>query len=114
MRLEEFREEVYQAFGQRLERANETTLRAFLDRMQALVYPPQRDGDTVVLEEETGEPDYQRLVREFLASMLLRADEENLIALWLFTLELWFYVMQEETARQFAAFLREIHWEEED
>ncbi len=112
MRLEDFREEVYRVFGRRLERANEETLRPFLDRMQALIYPPKREGDTVLLEEEA-ELDYHRLVREFLADMLLRADEENLIALWLFTLEMWSYVMQEDISRQFAAFLREIHWEED-
>lgn len=114
MRLEDFREEVYTLFGRHLERANEETVRPFLDRMQALIYPPKREGDAVVLEEEAVDLDYHRLVREFLAEMLLRADEGNLIALWLFTLEMWFYIMQEDISRQFAAFLREIHWEEEE
>jgi len=112
VRLEEFREEVYRLLGQRLERASEENLRAFLDRMQAVIYPPPREGETVVLEGEA-ELDYDRFVREFLADILLRADEENLIALWLFTLELWLYVHQEDISRQFGAFLRQIHWDEE-
>jgi len=113
LNLEEFREQVYSRFGRHLERANEETLRPFLDQMQAVLYPPKRDGETVVVEGEV-ELDYHRLVRRFLADSLRREDEQNLIALWLFCAELWLYVLTEDVSRQFAAFLREIHWESEE
>jgi len=65
------------------------------------------------LEGAEADLDYDRFVREFLADILLRADEENMVALWLFTLELWYYVHREDISRQFTAFLRDMHWEEE-
>jgi len=105
--LEEFREKVFARFGRRLERANPEDVRHFLDEMQALLYPPTRCGDHLILEPESADLDYAAMVREFLAASLASPPEEGLVGVWLFALELWFYNLQEEVDERFAALIRE-------
>jgi hypothetical protein len=94
MRLEEFREAVYRELGPSLERATYENVRLFLDRMQALVYPPLRIDGRVVLGEEEAEG-LEPIVLDFLANSLRSSPEEAVIGLWLFAAEIWFSHMEE-------------------
>ena len=94
MNLEEFREDVYREFGQSLERATTDSIRNFVDKMQALLYPPLRVGDHIHVGEE-GTADFESIVLEFFANSLRMPSEEAVIGLWLFAVETWFSTMED-------------------
>ena len=112
MNLREFREMVRQELGANLENATPENIRSFLDGMQALVYPPKRVGEYIVLDEE-GPLDYERLVLDFFSGSLEGDPEKAAIALWLFAMEIWTYCMEQDTAQQFASLLEDWMSEEE-
>lgn len=94
MNLEEFRRAVYGEFGTSMERASYESVRLFLDRMQAILHPPTRLGEHIVLGEEPPS-DFDSIVLEFFANSLRLPPEQAVIALWLFALDIWFSSMEE-------------------
>ena len=94
MNLEEFREMVYAELGPSLEKATHENVRLFLDRVQAIFYPPVRVQGHVELGEERA-ADFETIVLEFFADSLRLPVEEAVIGLWIFALETWFSYMEE-------------------
>jgi hypothetical protein len=109
MKLEDFKKRVVEAFGKNLEHATPANVREFLDGLARESWKDEKTRRIV----RTGSPDaplditeagnltYEALVRDFFANTLTVADDQALIMLWMFALELAYAGIEDVQSESF-------------
>jgi hypothetical protein len=117
MRLTEFKRRVRQAFGERLEHATPANVREFLDQLQQETWQSQRaehrarEGHTDVpieLPSNTGSITWESLVRDFFLQTLEMDQEQAVMMLWIFGLDLAYSGIEELNSDSFNRLFRDI------
>jgi hypothetical protein len=104
MTLKEFREEVFRAFGQNLERATPATVQEFMAHMQQVLFARFGTDQPIELRAEKLRS-WEDIVTDFFYRVLQSEGpdlEQALIQLWLIGFELHFADIEEQRQRQLA------------
>ena len=104
MKIDEFRELVYAAFGDRLEHATPDAMHDFISRMYAQLSPVPARGMPLELPEDAA-VNYQQIIAEFLARILTNSPDHAVILLWLFAAEQFYGRLAEENTEAFNGLL---------